>query len=365
MEYKQNWELVKRHYTDWWNNEGNVLFITARRKEPWFEAPYPPVPKDPVERWLDPDFRIRQSEYVIAREHYLADSYPTLNHYLGPGCVSLYIGCEGNFSECTGEFGLNGNNDTVWYYPFMDDITQAPDFCFNPENYYWKRHLELIRTGIKHAAGRYDVGLPDMVENIDIIASARGTEPLLLDLIEHGDHIHRLQRSLMEAWFQYYDILYDLVKGSDGGSSFQTFRLWSPGRMIKTQCDLGAMISPRMFRKFVQPYTIEQCERLDYSVFHLDGPSSICHVDALLEIDALNAIQWTSGAGNVPCDHPKWYPLYEKILKAGKSLQLGVSSAEGAKDLIRTFGTAGLYISFGFTAEEQAQEFLDDIGWGD
>ncbi|MGD2157522.1 MAG: hypothetical protein PVG32_11680 [Anaerolineales bacterium] len=358
MEYKPDWDIVKHHHTDWWHQKGMVLFVIAKRKEPLFDAPRPPLPEDPVERWLDIDHRIKHSEHLIARRHYLGDAFPSMVHYLGPGCVALYVGCSGDFSRCTGDFGQNGNNDTIWFYPFMDDITTGPPIRFDPENYYWKRHLAMIEVGVHRAEGRYHVGLPDMVENIDILASARGTQALLFDLIENGEHVHRYQRQIIDAWFQYYDILFELVKDSDGGCSFQTYNLWAPGRMVKTQCDLGALISPKMFREFVLPYTIEQCERLDYSIFHWDGPDCICHLDALLEIEALNAIQWTPGAGNEPCDHPRWYPLYEKILKAGKSLQLHSSSPDGAHRLIQTFGQEGLWLGLNFETEEEGLEFL-------
>ena len=39
------------------------------------------------------------------------------------------------------------------------------------------------------------------------------------------------------------------------------------------------------------PALSEQCQWLDNSMFHLDGSQCIVHLDALLEIDALDAIE--------------------------------------------------------------------------
>jgi hypothetical protein len=35
---------------------------------------------------------------------------------------------------------------------------------------------------------------------------------------------------------------------------------------------------------------------MKYSLFHLDGPGALKHLDSLLELDALDGIQWVSGA---------------------------------------------------------------------
>jgi hypothetical protein len=363
MEYKTNWEEAKRNHIAWWNNEGMVLSVIAKRKIPLCDAPYPQLPENPVERWFDPDFRIQFTEYLIAHENYLGDSFPTMINYVGPGCFALYIGCEGDFSQCTGEFGLYGNNDTVWFYPCLDDLETASPLVYNTENYYWKRHLDMLKRAKEHASGRYDVGLPDLVENIDILASMRGTQKMLFDLIDRNkkDAIHRFQRQILDLWFLFYEQLYELCKGADGGCSFQTYRIWGPGRVNKTQCDLGAMISPKMYREFVLPYTIEQCDRLDYNLYHLDGPQCVCHLDAILEIKSLNAIQWTPGSAFEPCDHPRWYPLYERILKAGKSIQIS-ATPQGARDLIKNLGQKGFFIHMYFEDENEAREFCSEYG---
>ena len=54
--------------------------------------------------------------------------------------------------------------------------------------------------------------------------------------------------------------------------------------MAKLQSDISVMISPKSFRRFVQPFIREQCQRLDYSMYHLDGVDAIRHLPALLEM---------------------------------------------------------------------------------
>ena len=97
--------------------------------------------------------------------------------------------------------------------------------------------------------------------------------------------------------------------------------IWGPDKTAKVQCDAAAMISPAMLAEFVVPALTEQCEWLDYSMFHLDGTQCIPHLDILLEIDALNAVKWTPQAGIEDGGDPRWYDLYRRVLAADKSIQ--------------------------------------------
>lgn len=53
-------------------------------------------------------------------------------------------------------------------------------------------------------------------------------------------------------------------------------------------------------------------------MYHLDSVGAMHHLPALLEIEELNAIQWTPGVGEPQGGSPKWYDLYKKILAGGK-----------------------------------------------
>ena len=112
MEYKPDWASVQNHMTGWWHGEDMVLAVQAPRDEPLFDARRPTFPDDLEECWLDIDFRIRYSEHVISRTYYGGDAFPAMNHYLGPGRVALYLGCEGELQELVDRFGGTGTIPT-------------------------------------------------------------------------------------------------------------------------------------------------------------------------------------------------------------------------------------------------------------
>jgi hypothetical protein len=104
------------------------------------------------------------------------------------------------------------------------------------------------------------------------------------------------------------------------------------------------MFSPKMFAQFVVPALTAQCEWLDHSMFHVDGHQCIPHLDLLLEIEALDAIEWTPDPQVPWGGDPRWYPMYRRILDAGKSVQaVGVQPDEVAP-LLDAVGGAGMYI---------------------
>jgi hypothetical protein len=188
------------------------------------------------------------------------------------------------------------------------------------------------------------VGCPDLIENVDILAAMRDPQRVLLDFIERPDWVEEKVREINQVFFGAYERIYDIIKRPDGSACFDAFRLWAPGKVAKVQCDASAMFSPDMFSRFVLPALTQQCEWLDYSMFHLDGHQCIQHLDLLLSIDALDAIEWTPDPQVPSGGNAEWYPMYKRILQAGKSVQaIGVKADEVAP-LLDAVGPQGMYI---------------------
>ena len=83
----------------------------------------------------------------------------------------------------------------------------------------------------------------------------------------------------------------------------------------------------------------------------------------LLEIEELDAIEWTPQAGIEGGGHPRWYDLYRRIKAAGKSVQaIGVKLDE-IEPLIEAVGPEGLYILCWHDKEAEARALLRRCGW--
>jgi hypothetical protein len=113
-----------------------------------------------------------------------------------------------------------------------------------------------------------------------------------------------------------------------------------------------------MFQQFVVPSLTEQCQWLDNSMYHLDGTQAICHLEALLEIESLDAIEWTPQAGIEGCGNPRWFKMYKKILEAGKSVQVvGVDKNE-IIPLLDAIGGKGVYVMTSFSSSDEAEAIM-------
>jgi hypothetical protein len=123
------------------------------------------------------------------------------------------------------------------------------------------------------------------------------------------------------------------------------------------------MISPAMFRRFVAPALTEQCGWVDNALYHLDGTQALPHLDALLSIDTLKAIEWTPQAGIPQGGSPEWYSLYRKIRAAGKSVQAVSVAYDEVEPLIDAVGGEGMLINTWAPTESAARALLDRTGW--
>ena len=142
---------------------------------------------------------------------------------------------------------------------------------------------------------------------------------------------------------------------------FGWFQLWAPGKVAKVQCDGCAMFSPAMFREFVMPTLTDQCNRLDYSMYHLDGSQCLDKLDALLEIESLTAIEWTPdpkvpGGGDL-----YWTEMYRRILSAGKRLQILITSADQIEPMLDAIGADGVYFLTNAASQAESDKFEEAV----
>lgn len=163
-------------------------------------------------------------------------------------------------------------------------------------------------------------------------------------------------RNLLPIYKKTQQELFDVVKDNNEGSVLSWMHLWAPKRMAQLQCDLSVMISPEMFNRFVMPELEELCDFLDYPVYHFDGQEQIRHLDSLLSIKNLKAIQWTHVVGQPQTS--TFIPQLQKIQKAGKNLVL-FPHVDEVVPLLDNLSCRGLQmIIWGPQTEEEARDLL-------
>ena len=344
--WKPNLEETKRRYVDWWNHKGIVLNMWEHFQEgvkPHANVPKPAPPKDLNQKWFDPQWRADYLDWYVAHSSLMADMLPVANTQLGPGSLAAILG---------GVF--EGGEDTIWIHP---DPNYSDDIVFDPEHPNWLLHKELLKACKAKAQGHYYVGMPDLMEGLDVLAAIKGTDKVLLDTVMQPEVLEHQMQQINDIYFHVFDELYDIIREGDE-MAFCYFSSWAPGKMSKLQSDISTMISVDDYRRFVQPFIREQCQKIDYTLYHLDGVGAMHHLDALLEIEELNAIQWTPGVGEPQGGSPKWYDLYKKILAGGKSIMACWVTLDELKPLLDNIGGEGVHIEMDFHNEREVEQAL-------
>ena len=344
--WKSNLEETKQRYINWWNHKGIILNMWEHFQEgvqPHAEITPPAPAKDLSQKWFDPQWRAEYLDWYVAHSSLKADILPVANTQLGPGSLAAILG---------GVF--EGGEDTIWIHPnpdFTDEIV------FNPEHPNWILHKELLKACKAKANGHYFVGMPDLMEGLDVLAALKGTDRVLLDTVMQPEILEQQMQQINDIYFKVFDELYDIIREGDE-MAFCYFSSWAPGKMSKLQSDISTMISQDDYRRFVQPFIREQCQKIDYTLYHLDGVGAMHHLPALLEIEELNAIQWTPGVGEPQGGSPKWYDLYKKILAGGKSVMACWVTLDELKPLLDHIGVDGIHSEMDFHNEKEVEQAM-------
>lgn len=352
LENKPNWAETRERFMRWWKQEPTdrpLVMLAAPLARPRKGLPVPPEPETPEQKWLAIDAIIARHKARFDRIDYLADSFPYIDPALGPGSLGTFLGARPEMAM-----------HTVWYEKCFEDPAAA-SARFDPDSNWWQWTLDYTRHIMAARDNDFLPAFPDLIENMDTLAAMLGTIELVYAANDSPDEIHRLMEEVTTSYFKAYDGLTELMYPDRDESVFMGFNIWAAGRCTKMQCDIAALLSPDVFAEFVVPYFQKQCARLDYVLYHLDGPDAIYTLDQLLEIDGIDAIQWVPGAGKPAADSGHWDSLFHRILDAGKSIWSLVSPGN-AKAFKKRFGSKGVFMEIGWMdSADEARALMRDL----
>jgi len=308
------WQKLKDTYRRWWAGELDrpLIHATVSGRDPGREEPKGPdhyyavfydlsVPaEDIVDRW----------DYNLSKVKFLGDSYPRMWPNFGPGVIAAFLGAELHATPETG---------TVWFYPPQQRELADISLRYDPDNVWLRRTKDICAAAVKRWGGLVQVDMTDLGGNLDVLASFRPGEKLLLDLYDSPEQVERLTWEAHELWHRYFQDINAVLRPTNPG-----FGSWAGIFCEQTnymlQCDFCYMISTEMFDRFVKPELAATSKRLDSCFYHLDGVGQLPHLDSLLEISELTGVQWIPGYGQPVGE--RWLDVWCKILDAGKRAQL-------------------------------------------
>lgn len=305
------WHRVKETAARWWDGELQrpLLYITRKDRDPGLPAPPLPYQKYVAGYGLDvpAEAVIDRWDWELSRLRFFGDAYPHFWPNFGAGIVAAYLGAR-----------VESRPETVWFHPDQDREAPEIRFRLDMDNPWLRRTAEVMRVARERWEGAVQVAMTDLGGTLDILASFRPGERVLLDLFDHPEEVKRLTGEIHEHWWTCFHTLDAVLRPSNPG-----YTAWAPifseRPYYMLQCDLCAMISPEMFDEFVRPELAACCQRLARPFYHLDGPGQLPHLDSILSIPELRGVQWIPGAGAPGIRH--WPGVFRKIREAGKLIQ--------------------------------------------
>ena len=344
-----DWERTARNWTAWWRGEiDRPMIVIEAMSDPRFS----------IETWTEhltrypfdvpPEQITARLASQLERLWLFADAFPKWFPNFGPGVIAACLGSP-----------VDASTGTTWFHPSALELS-SPQLAFSAEAAWWQRVKAITEAGIRCWGSRVVVAHTDLGGNLDILASLRGTQRLLHDLIDAPEEVETRLGQITTTWLRYYQAFSRIVAATNRGASCWA-PLWAPGKFYMLQSDFSCMISPSMFERLVMPDLIECCDELDYGFYHLDGKGQIKHLEMLLSIERLRGIQWVPGDGAPPAE--QWLPLLKRIRDSGKLCQVYVT-LEGALTIARALGGKGFAFCIpngSYPSVDEAKTYCDAL----
>jgi hypothetical protein len=288
----------------------------------------------------------------VKRTYYAGDAFPVIDPvHLGLAAIqTAYMGAEYKVDPLT----LTG-----WTEPIITNWGTRPTLSVDPGNFWWQSSQRLLERAAAHCRNNCGIAIPDLQGGGEILALLRGTENLAVDLYDHPCEIAPALEEINQAWLFYFKRCYELIHQHSEGY-VDWLGLWSDKPAVTVECDFMVMISPSAFKKYFLPALVQQVNWMERSVFHLDGPGAIPHLETLLAIPNLNAIQWVPTPEKPHAS--EWIPLLKKIQAHNKSVVVDCESWE-IISLLEELHPDQLVLTTTCSSPQEADELVEKVQW--
>lgn len=270
-----------------------------------------PLPEDahqnPEERWQDARYQAELALAALASREYPADALPIAVPNLGLDIFPALYGCPLQF---------NASGD-AWTQPILKNLDQAAALKLDWHHPYLACLHEITDAMLAIGQGRFITAMPNWLAGGDALAALRDPMNLAVDLMRRPDQVIAVLEQIEADSFGVYDQFYQKLRAAS-----QPVTSWLPlfcdGRFDILSNDFSCLISPDLFRKVFLPGIARRCQRLDHSIYHLDGPGALRHLESILSLPELDALQWVPGTGKEGFKH--WVTVYQQAQAAHKAV---------------------------------------------
>lgn len=290
-------------------------------------------------RWFDAEYQVDSFLESIKGRRFYGETFPVFTPNLGPNVYAAFHGAELDYDEVTS-----------WVLHCIHDWDDIKRLNFSQDNEYFRGLEELTCVALEKCSDKFLVGYPDLHGSLDCVADWRGQQDLCFDLKDAPERVHEMLDLANKNFLPVFDH-YDARLKAQGQLSVTWMNVPSRGKMHIPSCDFSSMISPKAFCEFYLPSLQAEVRHATHNVFHVDGKGVLRHIDRILSVTEVHAIQWVQGVGD---DLPilQWLPVIKKIQAAGKGVMVDLQLCE-LEPFIAAIEPDGLFLCI--AAEDRDQ----------
>jgi hypothetical protein len=300
------------------------------------------------DRWMDTEFQVQSYVDSIRGQRFNAETFPVFMPNLGPNIYAAAHGAELVFGETTS-----------WCEPVINSWDDLKKIQFSKENIYYKKIREITEAALQVCEGQFLVGYTDLHPGMDCAAAWRGTENLCMDMMIDPDLVQELMRLSREHFLDVYDEYDTLLKQHHQPSVTWMNIPVRKGRMHIPSNDFSFMISPEQFHEFALETLQEEVKTMTHNVFHVDGKGVANHVDSILNVPEVNAIQWVQGMGD---DYPIMQHLnfIRRIQAKDASIIVDLDKSD-LDEFMRIMSPKGIFLWIATDNEEEEEAIIKKL----
>jgi hypothetical protein len=341
LETKPDFEEAMERIYAWYDNEiiDRVPIRFSSHNQQNEKVVIDKIHESIKDRWFDAEYQIETYLEEVQSKKFLAETIPVFFTNLGPEVYSAFYGGEMIYQDVTS-----------YYQPIISDWEDMDKLKLNKKSSYWLKLEELTDMAMEMCKGKSLVGYTDLHPGLDCAAAWRDPEQFCLDLLMNPEQSKELVNRAVKDFHEIFDF-WDKKLKDNGQLSATWIGLPSFGKFHIPGADFSALISHEMFLELGMPVIRNEVKGMDHVVFHLDGKGVARHIDQILTIPEIRAIQWVQGVGD---DLPimQWVPFIKKLQRAGKGVMVDLKPDE-LDTFMNEVDPKGIFLCI--SAEEEMQ----------
>lgn len=304
-------------------------------------------PADKKAWWFDVETQVDLFVKSIDGRNFHGETFPVFFPNLGPDVYAAFYGAELEFGEVTS-----------WSIPFVRHWSDIEKLTLEPDNVYFRKLEELTECALQKCPGKFLVGYTDLHPGLDCVAAWRDPQQLCLDMIDNPEKVEELAQ-LAIADFELIFSHFDKMLKDHNQLSVSWMGIPSFDRMHIPSCDFSTLISPGFFRQFGLPILRTEVLTMSHNIFHVDGKGVARHLEAILSVPQVHALQWVQGVGD---DLPilQWLPFLKELQALGIPTIVDLNKSE-LNTFMAEMEPQGLFLWIATENEEEELEILNRV----